>query len=100
MTRECLARSVGSRPSTSCIDIVTAPTSWGPALARRGRGCARRDRDESVDGHAVDALACRADEGRGHAAIHLGERLARDDPRVPEWGNPAGDKPRRPGLNA
>ncbi len=53
-----------------------------------------------MDGHAVDALACRADEGRGHAAIHLGERLARDDPRIPEWGNPAGDKPRRPGLNA
>ena len=65
-----------------------------------GAGAHGATRDESVDGHAVDALACRADEGRGHAAIHLGERLARDDPRIPEWGNPAGDKPRRPGLNA
>lgn len=38
----------------------------------------------------VDALAPRADEGRGHAAICHGEALAADDPWDSEWGNPAG----------
>jgi len=42
-----------------------------------------------MDGRVVDALACRADEGRGDAAKCLGERLPRDEPRVPEWSNPA-----------
>jgi len=41
-----------------------------------------------MDGRVVDALACRADEGRGDAAKCLGERLPRDEPRVPEWSNP------------
>ena len=41
-----------------------------------------------MDGRAVDALACRADEGRGDAAKHLGEWLPHDEPRVPEWSNP------------
>ena len=33
----------------------------------------RRGREERVDGRAVDAWACRADEGRGLAAKRLGE---------------------------
>ncbi len=41
-----------------------------------------------MDGRAGDAWACRADEGRGPAAKHLGERRSRDEPRVPEWSNP------------
>jgi hypothetical protein len=47
----------------------------------------------------VDALACRADEGRGDAAKRLGEWLPHDEPRVPEWSNPAGVVPRHPPLN-
>jgi hypothetical protein len=34
---------------------------------------ARRGRVERMDGRAVDAWACRADEGRGLAAKRLGE---------------------------
>jgi len=41
----------------------------------------------------VDALALRADEGRGHAAKRPGEALAACDPGVSEWGNPPGIKP-------
>ncbi len=44
--------------------------------------------DYRVDGRAVDALACMADEGRGDAAKRPGERLPRGDPGVPEWSNP------------
>ncbi len=58
-----------------------------------GRGTEPRRR------HTVDALAPAADEGRGHATIRLGERRARDDPRMSEWGNPAGVIPRHPWLN-
>jgi hypothetical protein len=36
----------------------------------------------------VDALALRADEGRGIAAISVGEPLAGFDPTISEWGNP------------
>ena len=52
-----------------------------------------------MDGRVVDALACEADEGRGDAARCLGERLPRDDPRVPEWSNPAGVMPGDRRLN-
>ena len=47
-------------------------------LFRQGRHYERR----------VDALALRADEGRGIAAISAGERRARTDPAISEWGNP------------
>jgi hypothetical protein len=36
----------------------------------------------------MDALALRADEGRGTAPICSGEPLAGCDPEVSEWGNP------------
>ena len=36
----------------------------------------------------VDALALRADEGRGIAAICVGEPRAGTDPTISEWGNP------------
>ena len=36
----------------------------------------------------VDALALRAEEGRGYAAIWVGEPLAGCDPIISEWGNP------------
>ena len=36
----------------------------------------------------VDASALRADEGRGIAAISVGERRASVDPTISEWGNP------------
>ena len=52
-----------------------------------------------VDGRAVDALACVADEGRGDAAKCPGERLPRDEPGVPEWSNPAGVMPGDRPLN-
>jgi hypothetical protein len=37
----------------------------------------------------VDALALRADEGRGIAAISVGELRASVEPTISEWGNPA-----------
>ena len=37
----------------------------------------------------MDALEIRGDEGRGKTAISLGERQARFDPGISEWGNPA-----------
>ncbi len=36
----------------------------------------------------VDASALRADEGRGIAAISVGEPRAGCDPTISEWGNP------------
>jgi hypothetical protein len=36
----------------------------------------------------VDASALRADEGRGIAAISVGEPRAGVDPTISEWGNP------------
>ena len=36
----------------------------------------------------VDASALRADEGRGIAAISVGEPRAGIDPTISEWGNP------------
>lgn len=38
--------------------------------------------------HTMDALALRADEGRGTAPISRGESQAGCDPRISEWGNP------------
>ena len=49
--------------------------------------------------HTVDALASEADEGRGQATKRLGEPRAGNDPRMSEWGNPAGVIPGDPPLN-
>ena len=57
------------------------------------------DEEEPRRRHTVDALAPAADEGRGHATIRLGERRARNDPRMSEWGNPAEVDLRHPRLN-
>ena len=38
----------------------------------------------------MDALAQVGDEGRGSAAISLGEMQAIYDPGISEWGNPTG----------
>jgi hypothetical protein len=40
------------------------------------------------DEHTMDALALRADEGRGTAPICSGEPQAGIDPEISEWGNP------------
>ena len=37
----------------------------------------------------VDALALRAEEGRGKTAISPGELSSKLKPGIPEWGNPA-----------
>ena len=58
--------------------------------------CASRDRDDPqwvfLQGRQyeqrVDASALRADEGRGIAAISVGEPRAGVDPTISEWGNP------------
>jgi hypothetical protein len=42
----------------------------------------------------VDALAEAGDEGRGKAALSLGEPQAGIDPGISEWGNPRGQNPR------
>jgi hypothetical protein len=42
----------------------------------------------SYEEPTVDALAPRADEGRGYAAISHGELLPSFDPWMSEWGNP------------
>ena len=39
--------------------------------------------------HTEDASALRADEGRGKAAICVGEPRAGCDPTISEWGNPS-----------
>jgi hypothetical protein len=57
------------------------------------------DRRSSYEEHTVDALAPRADEGRGVAAISLGELLASVDPGISEWGNPPGVMSRYSRLN-
>ena len=58
-----------------------------------------REMVHHMDGRAVDALACGADEGRGDAARCPGERLPRGDPGVPEWSNPGGVMPADRRLN-
>jgi len=57
------------------------------------------DRRSSYEEHTVDALAPRAEEGRGVAAISLGELLASVDPGISEWGNPPGVMSRYSRLN-
>jgi hypothetical protein len=43
----------------------------------------------SVLGRMVDALASRADEGRGRLRYASGSCQPSVDPRMSEWGNPA-----------
>jgi hypothetical protein len=43
----------------------------------------------SVEGRMVDALASRADEGRGRLRYASGSCQPSVDPRMSEWGNPA-----------
>ena len=62
--------------------------------SRRERGELGMNRTQRIgtehrnDGHTVDASALRADEGRGIAAISVGEPRAGVDPPISEWGNP------------
>ena len=57
----------------------------------------------SYTGHEVDALAPRADEGRGRLRKAPGSREQTLYPEISEWGNPAGEiqsllvEPNRPG---
>ena len=44
--------------------------------------------DSSYEGHAVDALAVRGDEGRRSLRKAPESGQARDDPEMSEWGNP------------
>ncbi len=53
----------------------------------------------SYEGLTVDALAPGADEGRVRLRNASGSRREGRDPRVSEWGNPAGVMPGHPGLN-
>ena len=63
---------------------------------RRGRPRQTSDREDPqhvfLQGRQyeqrVDASALRADEGRGIAAISVGEPRAGVDPTISEWGNP------------
>ncbi len=64
------------------------PRDGGRLLPGVGAGAPHARLDESEWRHAVDASACRADEGRGPAAKRLGERRPREEPRMPEWSNP------------
>ena len=60
-------------------------------------------RGSSYTGHEVDALAPRADEGRGRLRKAPGSREQTLYPEMSEWGNPAGEvqsllaEPNRPG---
>ena len=78
---------------------VTQPGDRKPARPRAGRAAgsaaawdaaARQGARRAVpmEGHAVDASAGQADDGRGRAAKGLGERPPRSEPRMPEWSNP------------
>ena len=53
----------------------------------------------SVLGRMVDALALRADEGRGRLRYASGSCQPSVDPRMSEWGNPARVMSRHPALN-
>ena len=53
---------------------------------RRARRAFQQGRQKE---HTEDASALRADEGRGKAAICVGEPRAGCDPTISEWGNPS-----------
>jgi hypothetical protein len=53
---------------------------------RRARRAFQQGRQKE---HTEDASALRADEGRGKAAICVGEPRAGWDPTISEWGNPS-----------
>jgi hypothetical protein len=67
----------------------TDPASPGP-LGQRLRG-------SSYTGHEVDALAPRADEGRGRLRKAPGSREQTLYPEMSEWGNPTGEVQFTPG---
>ena len=54
-------------------------------------------RGSSYTGHEVDALAPRADEGRGRLRKAPGSREQTLYPEMSEWGNPAGEVQLTPG---
>ena len=54
----------------------------------------------SCVGHMVDALAPRADEGRGSLRYALGSWQPSVDPGMSEWGNLAGVMSGHPYLNS
>ena len=57
------------------------------------------DRRRRTNGHAVDALASSADEGRGQLRKASGSEQPRSDPMISEWGNPPPGKGWHPRLN-
>ncbi len=60
-------------------------SAWPPGSVPRRRVRLGQGRQNEP---TVDALARRADEGRGIAAIRVGEPRACFDPTISEWGNP------------
>jgi hypothetical protein len=52
----------------------------------------RGDRRRRKNGHAVDALASSADEGRGQLRKASGSSQPSIDPMISEWGNPPSGK--------
>jgi hypothetical protein len=113
LVRLPLAKSFGSE-STGGVE-----RHFGPLRSRRRghtvqlRGCdallatilensiasASINYESSYEGLTVDALAPGADEGRVRLRKASGSRQEGWDPRVSEWGNPAGVMPGHPGLN-
>ena len=74
-------------PSAECV-------GWGVVVAddRAKQAIENRPQHVFLQGRQyeqrVDASALRADEGRGIAAISVGEPRAGVDPTISEWGNP------------
>jgi hypothetical protein len=78
-------------------EVIEASNACGPpaqsdGVARLLRRISEETPAGTVEGrhdeHTMDALALRADEGRGTAPISRGESQAGCDPRISEWGNP------------
>ena len=107
----CTQGVVGSNPVASMIADVVGQffhSSYEVVVVRvvprsrlcGPRGCApktlERSGDSSYEGHVVDALAVRGDEGRRSLRKASGSGQARDDPKISEWGNPAGFMPSHP----
>jgi hypothetical protein len=61
--------------------VIVKEEGLGPPPARRWPLAVREGRQNE---HTMDALALRAEEGRGTAPICLGEPLAGPDPRISE----------------
>ena len=84
-----------------------AQSTRAPDQKRKASGMAARvlwfpltgDRRRRKNGHAVDALASSADEGRGQLRKASGSEQPRCDPMISEWGNPPSGKGWHPRLN-